>query len=67
VPGNKHSNSFAILNDVKDDYLAKTVKALEVNLASDEEGYKAQITAIKAEESLRANLAEAKYQAHLAK
>jgi hypothetical protein len=66
VLGTKHSNSFDILNEVDDEYLVKTAKALEISLTSDDEGCKAQISAIKAEERLRANLAESTYQAHLA-
>jgi hypothetical protein len=45
--------------------LVKTVKELEIELASDEEGCMAQITAIKPGELLRAEIAEASYQAYL--
>jgi hypothetical protein len=40
-------------------------KDLSIQLASDDEGHSSQITTIKAEERLRANLAEANYKAHL--
>jgi hypothetical protein len=59
----KISNSFAILNEVDDEILVQTAKDLGVHLASDDG--KAQITAIKAEEMLRAILAEASYRVHL--
>jgi hypothetical protein len=61
--GTKISNSFAILNEVDDEILVQTAKDLGVHLASDDG--KAQITAIKAEEMLRAILAEASYRVHL--
>jgi hypothetical protein len=44
-----------------------TAKELDISLASSDETCRAQITAIKAEEKLRASLAEAQYQAHLEK
>jgi hypothetical protein len=62
---NHHPNSFAILNNIADEVLIKTAKDLDVQLASSEEGMAKQVTAIKAEETLRAALAEAAYQAHL--
>jgi hypothetical protein len=45
--------------------LIQTAKDLEIQLAKDDEGMVKQITAIMAEEKLRAALAEAAYQAHL--
>jgi hypothetical protein len=42
-----------------------TAKDIGVHLAKDEKGCKAQIAAIKAEEILRASLAEASYRVHL--
>jgi hypothetical protein len=65
VPCNKSLNSFAVLNNLEDDYFVKTAKELEIELASDEEGCRAQITTIKAEELLRADIAKASYQAYL--
>jgi hypothetical protein len=63
--GNTSKLSFTILNNVDDESLIKTVGELGIHLANDEAGWKAQISAIKAEEMLRANLAEATYQAYL--
>jgi hypothetical protein len=40
-------------------------KDIEISLAKNEEGCREQITAIKTEEMLRANIAEANYLAHL--
>jgi hypothetical protein len=58
-------NEFSVLNNLEDDYLAQTAMDLDIHLASDDEGIKKQITTIKAEERLRASLAEATYKAHL--
>jgi hypothetical protein len=58
-------NEFSVLNNLEDDYLAQTAMDLDIHLTSDDEGIKKQITAIKAEERLRASLAEATYKAHL--
>jgi hypothetical protein len=52
---------------ISDDYRADTAKDLGINLASDREGCLAQISAMKAEERLRADLAEATYKAYLDK
>jgi hypothetical protein len=65
IPGNNFNNSFAILNNIDDDVLVKSAKDLDITLAENEEGCYEQITAIKAEEKLRAHLAEANYLAHL--
>jgi hypothetical protein len=65
VTGNKQINSFAILNNIADNTLVQTTIDLEINLTSDDEGRVNQITAIKAEERVRACIAEAAYQAHL--
>jgi hypothetical protein len=67
VTGNKNSNSFAVLNNIDDDYHVNIAKDLGINLASDKDGCLAQISALKAEERLRADLAEANYLAHLNK
>jgi hypothetical protein len=56
-----------ILNNIDDEVLMHTTKELDISLASSEEACRAQITAIKAEEKLRASLAEAQYQAHMEK
>jgi hypothetical protein len=45
--------------------LLRTAKELDIALADNLEGELEQISAIKDEERLRANLAEAAYQAHL--
>jgi hypothetical protein len=66
IPGNNINNSFAILNNI-DDVLVKSAKDLDITLAENEEGCYEQISAIKAEEHLRAHLAEANYLAHLEK
>jgi hypothetical protein len=65
IPGNKPKNSFAILNDFSDEVLIQNAKELDILLASDDEGCRDQIFAIKAEERVRANLAEAIYKAYL--
>jgi hypothetical protein len=67
VTGNKNSNSFVILNNFDDEYLVDTAKDLGIELASDREGCLVQISVIKAEEKLRADLVEASYLAHLNK
>jgi hypothetical protein len=59
------NNSFAILTFVADETLIQTATDLGVHLADDEEGCKTQITAIKAEELVRANLGETNYRSHL--
>jgi hypothetical protein len=56
-----------ILNNFDDEYLVDTAKDLGIELASDREGCLVQISVIKAEEKLRADLAEASYLAHLNK
>jgi hypothetical protein len=63
--GNKHNISFAILNNIDDDILLRTVEKLDITLADNVEGELIQISAIQVEEKLRASLAEAAYQAHL--
>jgi hypothetical protein len=65
VAGNKNLNSFDVLNNIDDNYLLDTAKDLGINLASDKEGCLTQISAIKAEERLRPDLAEVNYLAHL--
>jgi hypothetical protein len=65
TPGNKQPNTFAIINDVDDNVLIQTAKDLEISLDDNEVGCKEIISAMKAEERLRANLAEANYRAHL--
>jgi hypothetical protein len=67
ITGKTINNSFAILNNIDDDVLLKTTKDIEISLAKNEEGCREQITSIKAEERLRANIAEANYLAHLQK
>jgi hypothetical protein len=67
VAGNKYSNSFAVLNSISDDYLVDTAKDLGIELDSNKEGCLAHISAMKAEERLRADLAQATYNAHLEK
>jgi hypothetical protein len=63
--GNKQPNTFAILNDVDDNVLIQTAKDLEISLDDNEVGCKEIISAMKAEERVRANLVEANYRAHL--
>jgi hypothetical protein len=63
--GNKHNISFAILNNIDDDILLRTVEKLDITLADNVEGELIQISAIQVEERLRASLPEAAYQAHL--
>jgi hypothetical protein len=65
--GNKNFNSFSVLNSISNDYLADAAKDLGISLANDREGCIAQITAMKAEEKLKADLAEATYNAYLDK
>jgi hypothetical protein len=67
VLGNNNSNSFVVLNNINDEYLTDSVRDLKINLANDREGCLAQISAIKAEEKLRADLDEANYRAYLEK
>jgi hypothetical protein len=64
---NTSKNCFTILNDLDDEVLMQTAKDLEISLASDDEGCKSQIMAMKAEERLRASIAEANYKAYLEK
>jgi hypothetical protein len=66
LPGTKQ-NSFSVLNTIDDDVLIQNDKDLGVSLANDENGQKDVITAMKAEEVLRAQFVEAEYQAHLEK
>jgi hypothetical protein len=56
-----------VLNSISNDYLADTAKDLGISLANDREGCIGQITAMKAEEKLKADLAEATYNAYLDK
>jgi hypothetical protein len=65
LPGNKSKNSLAILNDIDDVVLIKYAQDLGVHLDDSLEGSKEVISAMKAEEQLRAKVAEAAYQAHL--
>jgi hypothetical protein len=58
-------NDFFVLNNLEDDYLAQTAMDLDIHLASDDEGIKKHIAAIKDEERLRASLAKATFKAHL--
>jgi hypothetical protein len=57
VSGHNNTNSFDVLNNINDDYLADTVKDLGINLANDREGCLAQISTTKTEAMLRADLA----------
>jgi hypothetical protein len=66
-PGNKHSNPFTVLNNLDDRMLLQTAKDLDIQLGSDEDKGLAQIDAIKAEERLRAAVAETSYKIHLEK
>jgi hypothetical protein len=61
TPGTKQPNYFAILNEVEDNVLLQTAKDLEISLDDNEEGCRNIISAMKAEEKVRANLAEANY------
>jgi hypothetical protein len=63
--GSSQKNAYAILNNINDDALIKSAKDLYISLPKDEEGCRQVITSIKAEEMLRANIPEAKYQTHL--
>jgi hypothetical protein len=65
TPGIKQANSFAILNDVEDNVLLQTAKDVEISLNDNEEGCRNIISTMKAEERVRANLAEANYRAYL--
>jgi hypothetical protein len=58
--GTSQKNAFAILNDIHDDALIKYAKDLDISLAKDEEGCRQEISATKAEEKLRGNIAEAR-------
>jgi hypothetical protein len=65
VSGNKSFNPFDVLNSISDDYLSDTAKDLGINLDSNKEGCLAHISAMKAEERLEADIAEATYEAYL--
>jgi hypothetical protein len=66
LSGNISKNPFAILNEIDDDVLIKSSQDLGVHLADTIEGSKLVISAMKAEEPLRAKVVAATYQAHLA-
>jgi hypothetical protein len=66
IPGIS-SNEFVILNNLDNEFLAQTAKDLDIHLSSDEEGVRKQISVVKAEKILRANLVEAEYRDHLEK
>jgi hypothetical protein len=63
--GNKQTNYFVVLNEVEDNVLLQTAKDLEISLGDNETGCRNIIYAMKAEERVRANLAEVNYKAHL--
>jgi hypothetical protein len=63
--GISSDNSFVVLNSIDDDIPIQTTRELDIKLVDDDVGSKAMIYAFKAEERLRANIAEATYLAHL--
>jgi hypothetical protein len=65
ISSTSSSNSFVVLNCIDDDILIQTTSELDIKVAEDDVGSKIIISAMKAEEKLRANIAEASYLAHL--
>jgi hypothetical protein len=65
ISSTSSSNSFVVLNCIDDDILIQTTSELDIKVAEDDVGSKIIISAMKAEEKLSANIAEASYLAHL--
>jgi hypothetical protein len=59
--GMKHYNPFVVLNSLEDEVLIQIATDLDISLASDDEGNRRQISAIKVEERVRASIAKANY------